>query len=54
MILQEKIIFKSLDKKVVKVSKTGNVMALKAEKTVITVKRGAGTVKVKVTITVTK
>ena len=47
---QEKITFKSSDKKVAKVSKNGKIKALKAGKTVITVKSGTEVVKIKVTV----
>ena len=47
---QEKITFKSSDKKVAKVSKNGKIKALKAGKTVITVKSGTEAVKIKVTV----
>ncbi len=47
---QEKITFKSSDKKVAKVSKNGKIKALKAGKTVITVKSGTEVVKVKVKV----
>ena len=47
---QEKITFKSSDKEVAKVSKNGKIKALKAGKTVITVKSGTEVVKIKVTV----
>ena len=47
---QEKITFKSSEKKVAKVSKNGKIKALKAGKTVITVKSGTEVVKIKVTV----
>ncbi len=50
MTSQEKITFKSSDKEVAKVSKNGKIKALKAGKTVITVKSGTEVVKIKVTV----
>ena len=47
---QEKITYKSSDKKVAKVSKTGKIKAVKAGKAVITVKSGDKMVKVKVSV----
>ena len=47
---QEKITFKSSDKEVAKVSENGKIKALKAGKTVITVKSGTEVVKIKVTV----